>query len=94
MLTSIRWVNETGAVLDSESKEHHADVQGDCSTFLNVTRQTLHSTSYTCQLLDELDNVIIEVVYNPDTGDHPGFLMGLQFSEENYTHRQESIRLL
>lgn len=64
-------MNETGAVLQGESEGHQADVQGDCSTFLNVTRQTLQSTRYTCQLLDEHDHMKIEVIYTPDTGDRP-----------------------
>lgn len=46
---------------------HRADVRADCSTFLTVVRQPDHSTKYTCQLLDEQNQVKVEEDY-PLTG--------------------------
>lgn len=47
---------------------HGDGAQVGCSTFLNVNRQTLLSTKYTCQVLDEQNQVKLEEIYTPDTG--------------------------
>ncbi|XP_053193429.1 uncharacterized protein LOC128377501 [Scomber japonicus] len=62
---SIRWVNETGSVLRGEGVGYKVTAQRNCTSVLTVTRQSGHNRKYTCQRIDEMDNVQIEDHYTP-----------------------------
>ncbi|XP_067338290.1 uncharacterized protein [Channa argus] len=60
---SIRWVNETGAVLLGEGVGYKFIRQMNCSSVLTVRHQSGHSRTYTCQFVDETNSVTIEAEY-------------------------------
>ncbi|XP_062293743.1 uncharacterized protein LOC133998020 [Scomber scombrus] len=62
---SIRWVNETGSVLRGEGLGYKVTVQKDCASVLTVTHQSGPNRKYTCQRVDERNNVQIEDHYTP-----------------------------
>ncbi|CAK6979358.1 uncharacterized protein LOC127368569 [Scomber scombrus] len=67
---SIRWVDETGSVLRGEGLGYKVTVQKDCASVLTVTRQIGPNRKYTCQRVDEMNNVQIEDHYTPVFKDH------------------------
>ncbi|XP_044185753.1 uncharacterized protein LOC122965663 [Thunnus albacares] len=62
---SIRWVNETGTVLPGEGVTYEIIESMKCVSPLTVKRQSGHNRRYTCQVVDERNNVQIEVDYTP-----------------------------
>ena len=62
---SIRWVDETGTVLTGEGVGYEFIGQTNCVSVLTVKRQSGHNRRYTCQLVDERNNVQIEADYTP-----------------------------
>ncbi|XP_030260133.1 uncharacterized protein LOC115573508 isoform X1 [Sparus aurata] len=71
---SIRWMDETRTVLLGEGEGYR---QTQCSSSLTVKLQSGHNRRYTCQLVDEKNNVGIEADYTPvltgdDQSDTPG----------------------
>ena len=62
---SIRWVDETSSVLRGEGVGYKVTTQKDCASVLTVTRQIGPNRKYTCQRIDEMDNVQIEDHYTP-----------------------------
>ena len=58
-------MNETGTVLLGEGVGYEFIGQTDCVSVLTVKRQSGHNRRYTCQVLDERNNVQIEVDYTP-----------------------------
>ncbi|XP_062293658.1 uncharacterized protein LOC133997937 isoform X2 [Scomber scombrus] len=62
---SIRWVNETGSVLRGEGLGYKVTVQRNCNSVLTVTRQIGPNRTFTCQKVDEINNVQIEDHYTP-----------------------------
>ncbi|XP_036943101.1 uncharacterized protein LOC119012954 [Acanthopagrus latus] len=68
---SIRWMDETRTVLLGEGEGYKFHGQKNCVSSLTVKRQSGHNRRYTCQLVDEENNVEIEAEYTPVfTGDH------------------------
>ncbi|XP_062293744.1 uncharacterized protein LOC133998021 [Scomber scombrus] len=62
---SIRWVNETGSVLRGEGLGCKVTAQRNCSSVLTVTHQSGPNRTFTCQKVDERNNVQIEDHYTP-----------------------------
>ncbi|XP_036943099.1 uncharacterized protein LOC119012953 [Acanthopagrus latus] len=68
---SIRWMDETRTVLLGEGEGYKFHGQKNCVSSLTVKRQSGHNRRYTCQVVDEENNVEIEAEYTPVfTGDH------------------------
>ncbi|XP_074471423.1 neural cell adhesion molecule L1-like isoform X2 [Sebastes fasciatus] len=68
-LNSIRWLDETGAVLRGEGVGYSFLGQSKCVSSLTVKRQSGHNRKYTCQLVNEQNNVEIQADYTPDFTD-------------------------
>ncbi|XP_073349245.1 uncharacterized protein [Pagrus major] len=67
---SICWMDETRTVLLGEGEGYKFLGQKNCVSSLTVKRQSGHNRRYTCQLVDEKNNVKIEADYTPVfTGD-------------------------
>ncbi|KAL7387820.1 hypothetical protein ABVT39_001980 [Epinephelus coioides] len=62
---SVRWVNETGAVLSGEGVGYKFLRQTECVSALTVKRQSDNNRKYTCQFVDN-NKVEIEADYTPD----------------------------
>ncbi|XP_041660862.1 uncharacterized protein LOC121521173 [Cheilinus undulatus] len=60
---SLRWVNETGAVITDGVTESSRDA--DCFSDLNVTHQIGKNRKFTCQSVNEENNVEIQADYTP-----------------------------
>ncbi|XP_078030155.1 uncharacterized protein LOC117270464 [Epinephelus lanceolatus] len=69
---SVRWVNETGAVLLGEGVGYKFLRQTECVSALTVKRQSGNNRKYTCQFVDN-NKVEIEVDYTPDFTDPTSF---------------------
>ncbi len=71
-LNSIRWVDETGTVLDGEDADYKFLNQSNCVSYLHVKRQSGHNRKYTCQFIDQ-GQIWTEAEYTPvftgDTGE-------------------------
>ncbi|KAM8725567.1 uncharacterized protein AB9X84_002334 [Acanthopagrus schlegelii] len=64
-------MDETRTVLLGEGEGYKFHGQKNCVSSLTVKRQSGHNRRYTCQLVDEKNNVEIEADYTPVfTGDH------------------------
>ncbi|XP_074471424.1 uncharacterized protein LOC141755950 isoform X3 [Sebastes fasciatus] len=72
-LNSIRWLDETGAVLRGEGVGYSFLGQSKCVSSLTVKRQSGHNRKYTCQLVNEQNNVEIQADYTPDFTDPTGW---------------------
>ncbi|XP_037606437.1 uncharacterized protein LOC119476889 [Sebastes umbrosus] len=68
-LNSIRWLDETGTVLRGDGVGNSSLRQMKCVSSLTVKRQSGHNRKYTCQLLNEQNNVEIQADYTPDFTD-------------------------
>ncbi|XP_053193428.1 uncharacterized protein LOC128377500 [Scomber japonicus] len=68
---SIRWVDETSSVLRGKGVGYKVTTQKDCASVLTVTRQSGPNRKYTCQRIDEMNNVQIEDHYTPVFKDPP-----------------------
>ncbi|XP_041662094.1 collagen alpha-1(XII) chain-like [Cheilinus undulatus] len=60
---SLRWVNETGAVITDGVTESSRDA--DCFSDLNVTHQISNNGKFSCQSVNEENNVEIQADYTP-----------------------------
>ncbi|XP_041815022.1 uncharacterized protein LOC121622196 [Chelmon rostratus] len=65
-LNSIRWVDETGAVLRGKGVGYEFLEQLNCASYLLVKRQSGHNRRYTCQVVDKENNVEVQADYTPD----------------------------
>ncbi|XP_027139754.1 titin isoform X2 [Larimichthys crocea] len=64
-LSTVRWVDETGAVLPGQSVKYDILEQIDCTSVLTVKRQSGHNRRYTCQFVDDQGNERIKADYPP-----------------------------
>ncbi|XP_076613013.1 uncharacterized protein LOC143336633 [Chaetodon auriga] len=62
---SIRWMDETGAVLRGDGVGHKSHTQMNCASFLTVRHQSGHNRRYTCQVVDQENNVEVQAEYTP-----------------------------
>ncbi|XP_049445414.1 uncharacterized protein LOC125896689 isoform X3 [Epinephelus fuscoguttatus] len=69
---SVRWVNETGAVLLGEGVGYKFLRQTECVSALTVKRQSGNNRKYTCQFVDN-NKVEIEADYTPDFTESTGW---------------------
>ncbi|XP_078030272.1 uncharacterized protein LOC144466597 [Epinephelus lanceolatus] len=69
---SVRWVNETGAVLSGEGVGYKFLRQTECVSALTVKRQSGNNRKYTCQFVDN-NKVEIEADYTPDFTESTGW---------------------
>ncbi|XP_049445410.1 uncharacterized protein LOC125896689 isoform X1 [Epinephelus fuscoguttatus] len=69
---SVRWVNETGAVLRGEGVGYKFLRQTECVSALTVKRQSGNNRKYTCQFVDN-NKVEIEADYTPDFTESTGW---------------------
>ncbi|KAL7388888.1 hypothetical protein ABVT39_022620 [Epinephelus coioides] len=69
---SVRWVNETGAVLLGEGVGYKFLGQTGCVSALTVKRQSDNNRKYTCQFVDN-NKVEIEADYTPDFTESTGW---------------------
>ncbi|XP_041660864.1 uncharacterized protein LOC121521175 [Cheilinus undulatus] len=60
---SLRWVNETGAVITDGVTESSRDA--DCFSDLNVTHQISNNGKFSCKAVNEENNVEIQADYTP-----------------------------
>ncbi|KAM8725446.1 uncharacterized protein AB9X84_002242 isoform 2-T2 [Acanthopagrus schlegelii] len=84
---SIRWMDETRTVLLGEGEGYKFHGQKNCVSSLTVKRQSGHNRRYTCQVVDEKNNVEIEADYTPVfTGDHQSDTPGPDHSPDLQTY--------
>lgn len=69
---SVRWVDETGAVLSGEDVGYKFLRQTECVSALTVKRQSGNNRKYTCQFVDN-NKVEIEADYTPDFTESTGW---------------------
>ncbi|XP_078030156.1 uncharacterized protein LOC117271233 [Epinephelus lanceolatus] len=69
---SVRWLDETGAVLSGEGVGYKFLRQTECVSALTVKRQSGNNRKYTCQFVDN-NKVEIEADYTPDFTESTGW---------------------
>ncbi|XP_070844207.1 uncharacterized protein [Chaetodon trifascialis] len=62
---SIRWVDETGAVLRGEGVGYTLHRQMNCVSYLTVKHQSGHNRRYTCQVVNKENKVEVQAEYTP-----------------------------